>query len=109
MVIASSNTIEGRKVETIGMVSGNAILTKNTAHDLLTSFKNFLGVELDLLRDSTERSRHVARDRMAAEAEDLGADAVCAVRYAGSSFGNGIVEISCYGTAVRFVDEKDQA
>jgi uncharacterized protein YbjQ (UPF0145 family) len=106
MIVASSNTIEGHRVQTIGMVSGNIVISKNSGHDFLTSVKNFLGTQNTLLADATELARREARRRMAEEADTLGADAVCAVRYAGSSFGSGLVEVSCYGTAVRFVDER---
>ena len=78
MIVASSNTIEGHRVQTIGMVSGNIVISKNSGHDFLTSVKNFLGTQNTLLADATELARREARRRMAEEADTLGADAdVC--------------------------------
>ncbi len=103
MIIASSNTIEGKKIETLGMVQGSYVFSRHAAHDLAAGVKNFAGCENKLLTKVSTEARIEACNRMAERAKDLNADAVCAVRYAGSSYGEGIVEVACYGTAVKFV------
>ena len=50
------------------------------------------------------KARALACERMIAQANDLGADAVVAVRYASSAVMQGAAEVMAYGTAVRFVD-----
>lgn len=51
----------------------------------------------------TNEARQVAEDRMIAEAERLGADAIVAMRFSGSSLDPGVIEMLAYGTAVKFV------
>ena len=47
--------------------------------------------------------RNVAEQRMIAEAEKLGADAIICMRFAGGSVMEGTLEMLAYGTAVKFV------
>ena len=49
-----------------------------------------------------EEARTIATERMEAEAEALGADAVVNVRYTTSEVMNGAAEVLVYGTAVRY-------
>jgi uncharacterized protein YbjQ (UPF0145 family) len=46
-------------------------------------------------------ARKIATDRMIAEAESLGADAIVGVRYGSSSVMDGASEMLAYGTAVK--------
>jgi uncharacterized protein YbjQ (UPF0145 family) len=48
-------------------------------------------------------AREIATQRMVAEAESMGADAVLMVRYGGAQIMESTAEIIAYGTAVKFV------
>jgi len=64
-------------------------------------------VSLGLVRGSTVRAKHLAGareqaiDRMITQAEDLGADAIIAMRLETSTIQQGTSEVLAYGTAVR--------
>ena len=47
-------------------------------------------------------ARALATKRMAAEAEELGADAIVNIRYSSSAIMQGAAEVIAYGTAVKF-------
>ena len=50
----------------------------------------------------TNEARQVAEDRMVTAAQNLGADAVVAMRFASDSIAEVTIEILAYGTAVKF-------
>ena len=50
-----------------------------------------------------DEAREIATQRMIAEAESMGADAVVNVRYATSAIIQGAAEVIVYGTAVKYV------
>ena len=50
-----------------------------------------------------ERARAQATERMVAQAQKLGADAVVCMRYGSSSVMQNAAEVLAYGTAVRFL------
>ena len=50
-----------------------------------------------------DNARRIATERMMADAQAVGADAVVGVRYTTSSIMQGAAEVLAYGTAVRFL------
>ena len=62
-----------------------------------------MGGELKAYNEMMSEARNLATQRMIAEAEALGADAIVNIRYASSAIMQGAAEIIAYGTAVKFV------
>lgn len=60
-----------------------------------------VGWELISYTELLNESRKEALDRMIAEAEERGANAILNIRFATSSVANGAAEIYVYGTAVK--------
>ena len=87
----------------LGLVRGSTIQSKNIGKDIAQSFKTIVGGELKAYTEMMNEARAVATERMVAEAEGMGADAVVNIRYASSSVMQGAAEVIAYGTAVRFV------
>lgn len=102
MILTTTETISGRELETLGLVRGSTIQSKNIGKDITQSFKTLVGGELGAYTDMMNQARALATKRMAAEAEQLGADAVVNVRYASSAVMQGAAEVMAYGTAVKF-------
>ena len=61
-----------------------------------------MGGELKSYTKMMDEAREIAIDRMSAEAESLGADAIVGIRFASSAIMQGAAEIMVYGTAVKF-------
>lgn len=102
MLLVTTDYIEGKKFEMIGLVKGSTIQSKHIGKDIGASFKTIIGGELKAYTQMMEEARGIATQRMTDEAEKLGADAVVNVRYATSAIMQGAAEVIVYGTAVKF-------
>ena len=103
MILTTTETISGRELETLGLVRGSTIQSKNIGKDITQSFKTLVGGELKAYTEMMNEARALATQRMVKQAEDLGADAVVCVRYASASIMQGAAEVMAYGTAVKFL------
>ena len=103
MLLTTTENIPGKNYEIIGIAKGNMIQTKNIGRDLTQGLKSMVGGELKNYVKMMNESRAIATQRMVADAESQGADAVVAMRYVTSMISTGAAEITAYGTAVRFV------
>ena len=102
MILVNTDYITGKELEMLGLVKGATIQSKNIGRDITQSFKTLVGGELGAYTDMMNQARALATKRMAAEAEQLGADAVVNIRYAPSAVMQGAAEVMAYGTAVKF-------
>ena len=104
MILVNTDYISGKEIETMQIVKGSTIQTKNIGKDIMQSFKNLVGGELSEYNEMMNDARALATKRMVQEAESLGADGVVNIRYATSSIAQGAAEVMVYGTAVKFVN-----
>jgi uncharacterized protein YbjQ (UPF0145 family) len=104
MILTNIESVPGKKiVEHFGIVSGSTVRAKHIVKDMLASFKNIIGGELGAYTELLAEARQIATQRMVAQAEKLGANAIINVRYATSSVAAGAAELYVYGTAVRVI------
>ena len=103
MILVNTDFISGKELETLSLVKGSTIQSKNIGKDIAQSFKTLVGGELKAYNEMMNEARAIATKRMVAEAEELGADAVINIRYASSAVMQGAAEVIVYGTAVKFV------
>ncbi len=102
MILVNTDYISGKELETLGLVQGSTIQSKNIGHDISQGFKTLVGGELKSYTDMMNEARALATKRMVGEAESLGADGVVNIRYASSTVMQGAAEVIAYGTAVKF-------
>lgn len=103
MMLTTTERISGLETETLGLVQGSTIQSKNIGKDITQGFKTLVGGELKAYTEMMNEARALATQRMVKQAEDLGADAVVCVRYASASIMQGAAEVMAYGTAVKFL------
>ncbi|MCR5775460.1 MAG: YbjQ family protein [Lachnospiraceae bacterium] len=103
MLLVTTDTINGKNLEMLGLVKGSTIQTVNAIKDIGSGLKTLVGGELGSYNDMMGKARTLASDRMIKEAEALGADAIVGIRYSSSSIMQSAAEIMAYGTAVKFV------
>ena len=101
MLLVTTETIEGKELESLGLVKGSTIQTVNAIRDIGAGLKTLVGGELKKYNQMTENARDIAVSRMISEAEALGADAVVGVRFTTSSIMQSAAEVMAYGTAVK--------
>ena len=105
MILVNTDYISGKELETLSLVKGSTIQSKNIGKDIAQSFKSLVGGELKAYNEMMNEARALATKRMVAEAEELGADAVVNIRYASSAVMQGAAEVIVYGTAVKFINK----
>lgn len=102
MIITTTDMIPGKKVTKIlGVVKGSTVRAKNIGRDFAAGLKNIVGGEIKSYTHLLTQAREEAYNRMANEAEDLGADAVLNVRFMTSMVMAGSAEMLAFGTAVK--------
>ena len=107
MIVTTTGTLPGRKiVRTLGLVRGNTIRARHLGRDIGAALRSMAGGEVTEYTKMLAEAREQAIDRMLAEAERLGANAVVEVRFSTSMVMTGAAEILCYGTAVVHEEER---
>ena len=104
MILATTENISGKELETLGLVKGSTIQTVNAVRDIGAGLKTLVGGELTRYNEMMNDARALATKRMVAEAEDMGADAIVAIRYSSASVMQSAAEVMAYGTAVKFIN-----
>ena len=102
MILVNTDYISGKDLETIGLVKGSTIQSKNIGKDILQGLKTIIGGELKGYTEMMNEARALATKRMVQEAEGLGADAVVNIRYSSAAIMQNAAEVIAYGTAVKF-------
>ena len=102
MLIATTNDLPGYEVvEVLGEVFGLTVRSRNIGSQIGAGLKSILGGELKGMTKALADSRQQVIDRMVAEAEAKGGNAIVAMRFDTSEMGSNWTEICAYGTAVR--------
>ena len=106
MILATTESVAGHKVlRTLGMVRGSSVRVRHIGSDLIAGLRNLTGGEVYEYTKLLAEAREQAVDRMVAEAEVLGANAVLAIRFQSAEVSRGAAEMVCYGTAVELRGE----
>ncbi|MEX3933414.1 YbjQ family protein [Paraburkholderia phymatum] len=90
-------TVDG----SLGIVRGIIVRSRSVVGAIGAGLQTIFGGNISLYTSLCERARRDAYERMVAEAETLGANAVIGMRYDATEIGSGVTEVLCYGTAVR--------
>jgi uncharacterized protein YbjQ (UPF0145 family) len=102
MLVTNLELVPGRRILAhFGIVQGSTVRAKHVGKDLFAGFKNIVGGELKSYTELMQEARSEAIERMIAEAQSMGANAVLNVRFATTSIAAGAAEILAYGSAVQ--------
>jgi uncharacterized protein YbjQ (UPF0145 family) len=102
VIVTTMNDIPGYVIDEVyGEVMGLTVRSRNVGSQMGASLKSMLGGELKGMTKALVASRQEVMDRMVAEAEAKGANAIVAMRFDTSEMGGMWTEICAYGTAVR--------
>ena len=101
IMVTTSPQIAGKKVvHTIGLVRGNTIRARHLGRDIMAGLRNLVGGEVTEYGKLLAESREQALDRMLAQADELGANAVIGLQFQTSVVMEGAAEMMAFGTAV---------
>ena len=102
MIIVSTDFIPGKEiVEVIDIARGSTVRARNVGRDIGAVFKSVLGGEIKAYTELMATAREQAIERMIADAERIGADAIINVRFSTAMVMQSTSEILAYGTAVK--------
>ena len=101
MILTPSPKLPGyRIVSSHGLVRGNTIRARHVGRDITAALRNLVGGEITEYTKMMAEAREQAIDRMIAEAETMGANAIVSLRFATSYVMGSASEILVYGDAV---------
>ncbi len=102
MLISTMNDLPGYEIqEVFGEVFGLTVRARNLGSQIGAGLKSLIGGELGGMTKMLAQGREEAIQRLVAEAELKGANAIVAMRFDTSELGTTWTEICAYGTAVR--------
>lgn len=102
MIITTTDFIPGREIiETIDVARGSTVRARNIGRDIFAGLKNLVGGEISEYTKLMADSREQAIQRMIADGQSIGADAIINVRFTTAMVMQGCSEILAYGTAVK--------
>lgn len=102
MLIVTTDNINGKELEMLGLVCGSTVQTVNAIRDLGAGLKNLVGGEVKKYNEMMAKARDLAVSRMTEQAQAMGADAIVCVRFSSAQVMQGAAEVMANGTAVKF-------
>jgi uncharacterized protein YbjQ (UPF0145 family) len=101
MIIVTTNEIAGARItRTFGIVSGVIVRSRGIGGNIAAAFKSLGGGEINNYTRLVEESRQQAMERMMANAQAMGANAILGCRFDSGEIGETFNEVIAYGTAV---------
>src|SRR6266705_900096 len=101
MIVATTNDLAGHKiVRNLGIVRGITVRSRSIVGNIGALIQSLFGGNITLYTSLCERARGDAYELMVAHAQEMGANAIFAMRYDANEVAAGITEVLAYGTAV---------
>ncbi len=101
LLVTTMNEIPGYRVTGVfGEVFGLTVRSRNMFSDIGAGLKGLVGGEVKGYTKLLQSSREEAVDRLRANAQAMGANAVIAMRFDCNEIASNMSEIAAYGTAV---------
>lgn len=102
MIITNTDYIPGREIiEIIDIARGNTVRARHIGRDIAAGLKQIVGGEIATYTKLMADAREEAIERMIADAERIGADAIVNVRFMTANVMQHSSEVLAYGTAVK--------
>lgn len=100
-LVTSANELFGYDVQRqLGVVRGIIVRSRSLVGNIGAAFQQLVGGNISIYTTLCEQARSDAYELMIQHAQELGANAIIAVRYDATEIAPGVTEVLCYGTAV---------
>jgi uncharacterized protein YbjQ (UPF0145 family) len=101
MLVVTANELEGyRIVRHLGLVRGLTVRSRSVVGNLGAAIQIFFGGNITVYTKLAEQTRQEAFNLLVQHAQDIGANAVIAMRYDANEIAAAVTEVLAYGTAV---------
>lgn len=98
----TANALDGyRTTKSLGIVRGITVRSRSVLGSIGAGLQTLVGGNITILTELCETTRNEAFSLMLQHAQEVGANAVIAVRYDATEVMQGVTEVLCYGTAVK--------
>jgi len=100
MLVVTTPTVAGSRIrEMKGQVFGIVVRSRGLGGNIMAGLRSLGGGEITEYTEMLEEARRHAIDRMVQNAQQMGANAVLAMRFDSSELGQMMSEVVAYGTA----------
>ncbi len=101
MILTTTDEVKGKTIiKNLGLVCGSTIRARHFGRAFMAKVRGMVGGEIPEYTKVIAEAREQALDRMTAEAEKLGANAIVGIRFGTTEVMSAAAEILAYGTAV---------
>jgi uncharacterized protein YbjQ (UPF0145 family) len=101
VMVSTMNELPNHDIDTVfGEVFGLTVRSRDVGANIMASFRSIGGGEINEFTQMLAESRHVAVMRMCQMAQQMGANAILAMRFDCNEIANTMSEVAAYGTAV---------
>jgi uncharacterized protein YbjQ (UPF0145 family) len=104
MLLSTTSTLEGRKIQYLGIVTGEAILGANIFRDFFAKITDVVGGRSGAYEGELRKAKDIAMGEMSEQARQMGANAVIGIDLDYETIqmgsGGGMLMVSVSGTAV---------
>lgn len=101
MLVCTTNDLAGyRIVRHIGVVRGLSVRSRNVVSNIGAMFQILRGGNISVYTKLAEQARQEAFDLLIQHAQEVGANAIIAMRYDANEIAAAVTEVIAYGTAV---------
>ncbi|WP_413993108.1 YbjQ family protein [Labrys okinawensis] len=102
MIVVTTNDLAGYRITRhFGVVRGITVRSRSVIGNLGGAIQSVFGGKLSVYTNLAETARQEAYELLVRHAQDLGANAVIAMRYDANEIMDGITEVLAYGSAVQ--------
>ncbi len=99
IVVTTENVAGHRTVTSLGQCFGVVVRSRGIGGNIMAGLRSIVGGEITEYTAMLEEARKHAADRMVANANAMGANAILMMRFDSSEIGETMSEIVAYGTA----------
>jgi len=106
-MVTTAPTLPGYVVvKNLGVVRGITVRSRSIVGNFFGGLQSLFGGNITIYTNLCEQARSETYGLMCRHAQDLGANAIIAMRYDATELMAGLTEVLCYGTAVQVMAER---
>jgi uncharacterized protein YbjQ (UPF0145 family) len=101
MLVVTTNDLPGyRIVRVLGLARGLSVRSRSIVGNVGASLQMLRGGNISIYTKLAETARQEAFDLLIAQAREMGANSIIAMRYDANEIASAVTEVLAYGTAV---------
>jgi len=110
MIVVTTNDLPGYRIIAVhGVARGLTVRSRSLLGNIGGAVQSLFGGSISVYVNLAETARQEAYDLLVKHADDMGANAIVAMRYDANEIMDGITEVLAYGTAVTVEAQPVQA